>query len=89
MPAYGGKRRAPSMRHVLDRDHAETMDDHHLLCCWDTCDQYGYENIKAVERTGPMQYIHYVFCSERHKQYWLNSTRDLNNLPPGFRLGIL
>jgi hypothetical protein len=89
MPTYGGKRRI--MRGVVDLDHAETQvgGDHHLLCCWDTCDQRGFENIKAVERNGPYQNIHFVFCSERHKWYWLNSVRDLGNLPPGFKLSLI
>jgi hypothetical protein len=37
------------------------------------------------------RYMNYVFCSERHKQYWLASIRpgNNNNLPPGFRLAIV
>lgn len=89
LKAYAGKR---TERRVLDRDHAETMDDHHLLCCWDTCDRYGLELYKARVQDGTDRFPRntwYVFCSERHKQYWVNSTRDLNNLPPGFKLGII
>ncbi len=94
---YCGKR---SERRVLDRENAERLDYHHLLCCWDTCDRYGLEIYKirvnygilpgdGITRPDLPYNTWYVFCSERHRQYWANSHRDLNNLPPGFKLGII
>lgn len=37
------------------------------------------------------RYMNYVFCSERHKMYWLNTLHPGSNncLPPGWRLSIL
>lgn len=31
------------------------------------------------------EHIHYVFCTERHRLYFMNSHRDMGNLPAGFR----
>lgn len=31
------------------------------------------------------QHVNFVFCSERHKQYFLNSHNDLGKLPAGFK----
>ena len=33
--------------------------------------------------------IIYLFCCERHKLYWVNSHRDLYNLPAGSRGTLL
>lgn len=87
---FAGKKRI-ELR-VLDRENAERLDDHHLLCCWDTCDRYGLEifKIRVAYGTPAVPYnTFYVFCTERHRQYWANSHRDLNNLPAGFKLGII
>lgn len=86
---YAGKL---SSRMVLDRENAERLDDHHLLCCWDTCEKYGVENEKIRVKYGTPGYEYntwYVFCSERHKMYWAHSHRDLYNLPPGFKMGVI
>jgi len=37
---------------------------------------------------GHYKNVWYVFCSERHKRMWINSPRDLYNLPSGER-GLL
>lgn len=73
---------------MLDRDNAKLLDDHHLLCCWDTCEKDALSLYWARENNSTLvakQYVWYYFCSERHKQYWVNSTRDLYNLPAGLR----
>lgn len=58
-----------------------------LLCCWDTCDAPGttLHEVRVAEPTGT---AHYVFCRERHRQFWINSHRRNGALPPGFRLSI-
>lgn len=89
MPNYAGKR---SERRVLDRENAERLDEHHLLCCWDDCEKYGLELYKLRVKYGTPGYPYntwYVFCSERHLQYWRNSHRDLYNLPPGYKRSII
>jgi hypothetical protein len=65
----------------------------YVMCGWDTCERDGYESFKCtVNDSAPGQepkYITYVFCSERHRQYWINSIRDMNNLPAGYKRSIL
>ena len=31
--------------------------------------------------------VHFLFCSQRHKDYFVNSHRDMGNLPAGARNG--
>lgn len=84
---YRGKR---SERRVID-----PVDDARLMCCWTECERDGYDLYKAREYlginpvTGAPIYTWYVFCSERHKMYWVNSVHDLNNLPPGYKLAVI
>ena len=76
---------------ILDRDNADLLDDHHLLCCWDTCDNYASSLYKVrVDESTAVQtkIVWYTFCRDRCRQYWINSTRDLYNLPPGMRLSV-
>jgi hypothetical protein len=65
-----------------------------IICSWFECEQQGYELHKAVvhdhARGLPCnhelsRHTHYVFCSDAHKQYWVNSHRSMNNLPAGER----
>lgn len=74
---------------VINHDRGGT----HIMCGWDTCERDGYENNKVVVHEGAPGYeakdITYIFCSERHRQYWLHSTVSCNNLPPGYRSSIL
>lgn len=59
-----------------------------IVCCWDTCERDGVELHKARVNEGGPNHPHiviYVFCSETHKFYWVNSHRDMGNLPPGYR----
>jgi hypothetical protein len=66
----------------------------HILCSWDTCENDGYELYKVRVNTAnegfEVRYMNYVFCSERHKQYWLANIRpgSNNNLPPGYKRSI-
>lgn len=59
----------------------------HLLCCWDTCTRDGVELHKVVVRE-PTGNACYVFCSERHRQFFIHSHRRNGTLPPGFRLAV-
>lgn len=68
--------------------------DNFIRCAWFECDQDGFELYKSVfhehARGLPCddprsEHVNFVFCSERHKQYYLHSHKDLNMLPPGFK----
>jgi hypothetical protein len=66
----------------------------HILCSWSDCELDGFELYKVRVKTGNAddpRYMNYVFCTERHKQYWLNDVRPGggNNLPPGYKRSIL
>ena len=59
-----------------------------LLCCWQECEKDGVEMHKARVKEGTAGYCFYVFCSERHKMYWVNSHRDNGNLPAGWKYSV-
>jgi len=55
-------------------------------CAVDRQHVYGVR-VDESTRYAP-KFVTYFFCRETCKQYWLNSTRDLYNLPPGMRLSV-
>lgn len=59
----------------------------YVVCAWDECEQDGVESNKCTVNYGkpgyPDQIVKYVFCSERHRQYWINSHHSYGNLPSG------
>jgi hypothetical protein len=68
--------------------------DRWLRCCWDDCDNDGYDLYKSrlhdhsrgiscddILSKHPI----YVFCSERHKQYFLYSHVKQGYLPAGMK----
>jgi hypothetical protein len=59
----------------------------HLPCCWDDCTRDGVELHKTTVKE-PTGNANYVFCSERHRQYWINSHRNNGMLPAGYRLSV-
>jgi hypothetical protein len=68
--------------------------DRRVMCAWDNCEAEGYELYKCVVHdhrnyiacdNPSAKHIGYVFCTERHKMYWVNSTRSYGNLPSGYR----
>lgn len=66
--------------------------DSKVLCAWDECSNDGYELHKVRVNYGTAvapHILNYVFCSERHKQYFINSHRRYGNLPPGYRLSTI
>lgn len=58
-------------RKVISRDSGNW-----LLCCWDDCERFGYEihhvTINDAKPGYPPKLVKFVFCSERHRQYWLD-----------------
>lgn len=52
-----------------------------ILCAWDTCGRYGYDEIKVVVKE-PSKELHYIFCSEAHKSFYVHSHRDNGKLSP-------
>lgn len=80
---------APSSRGVID-----PADGAHLDCCWSDCERRGYMlyRVRIYEGYHPGTrapvYTWKIFCSERHKQYYVHAPRSLNKLPPGYRLAL-
>lgn len=69
-------------RKVINHDRGGTF----VCCAWDECDKDGFEifKVRAHEHAHSIscysdlaKHINYVFCSERHKQYWLNATGEM------------
>lgn len=52
-----------------------------ILCCWDTCEKPGYDEIKLVVKE-PGKTLHYIFCSDRHKRYHIHGHREFGKLAP-------
>lgn len=84
-PHLGGA--VPVGRHVVDTSDGTTLD-----CCWSDCEKAGLTlyRVRIYEgdnpATGERIYSWKVFCTDRHKQYYINAPRSLNNLPPGMRM---
>lgn len=71
-----GTTHARVMRRVIIRE-GERIGNN-ARCCWDQCDTDGYDLYKARVRDTahgiePAIFTWYLFCSERHKQYWVDS----------------
>lgn len=74
---------------VINLDHAGTR---HVMCAWDDCENDGVELHQVRINYGtPVtpHVVRHVFCSERHKQYWINSVRSYGRLPPGYRRSVI
>lgn len=58
-----------------------------IFCGWDDCDLDGFALFQVVINAAkpgfPRKLERYVFCTERHKQYWLNSHIAYGQLPSG------
>jgi hypothetical protein len=74
---------------VINHDRGGT----YVLCAWDTCERPGYETYKCVEHDNAPGYepktLTYVFCSERHRQYFIHSLVMAGQLPPGYKRSIV
>lgn len=86
------KRHGINEKVVINLDHAG---DRHVMCAWDDCENDGYELYKVVINYGKTETPHivnHVFCSERHKQYFIHGSTRLaayGQLPPGHRRSTL
>jgi hypothetical protein len=86
-------RDSSAWRHGIVQKKVHNMDSGEgraIVCAWDTCERVGYEMYKIINHLGNERgerTMNYVFCSERHKQYWIAAIRpgNNNNLPPGMR----
>lgn len=75
---------------VINHDRGGT----HVMCAWDTCTNDGYESnkVRINEGVGEDKYISYVFCTERHRNYFIDQLRPglyAGLLAPGNRSGLL
>lgn len=64
----------------------------YIMCSWDECERYGVMlyGVRIPYGVSPNDYtVIHLFCSERHKQYFLNGHRHYGKLPPGYRLSVL
>lgn len=76
-------------KRVINLDHDG---DRHICCGWDDCEKDGVDlhQIRINYGKDGFPYIvKHVFCSERHRQYWINSVKAYGRLPPGFRRSIV
>jgi hypothetical protein len=83
----------PVSKQVLSRDN-----DRWLRCCWDDCDNQGYELHKTRFHDHPRgtacdfpdaKHLWYVFCTDRHRMFFLNSHRANGMLPAGAKLSLV
>lgn len=64
-----------------------------LMCCWSDCVEDGHQEhrMEVPDTQTPGLKLVYTFCCRQHRNYYLYSHKDLNNLPPNYRptAGIL
>jgi hypothetical protein len=58
--------------------------DQAYLCCWDDCSKRG-TMLHLLRIWEGEELTNYVFCSDRHKQYHINSHVAYGKLPAGHR----
>lgn len=51
-----------------------------ILCAWDDCQNSGYDEIKVIV-TEQGKRLHYIFCSEQHRQLHINGHHEYGKLP--------
>jgi hypothetical protein len=78
---------------VLSRD-----DETWLTCCWADCERPGYSSNRTYFHdhnpgfpcTAPeAKHVWYVFCTERHRQFFLHSHKAMGKLPPGYAKAVV
>jgi hypothetical protein len=83
---------------VLSVDKANRGETLWLLCCWEDCERQGVQAHKTFSHdharglrcdSAMSKHSWFVFCSERHRQLFLNSHISKGNLPTGERGRIL
>lgn len=79
-----GTTKARVEKRVVNHDQGGTF----VVCAWDTCDRDGtqlysvmqHEHARSIACDSSLaKHITFVFCTERHKQYWLNATGPAAN----------
>lgn len=61
-----------------------------VTCAWDDCERPGWQEVRIeVTDPGADRAVTYVFCTDRHRDYWRHSHKDNGNLPPGSKLRVL
>ena len=83
-------------KRILSVDAARQGETRWLLCCWDDCQEYGvdlhktmfHDHARGLPCPHPdSRHIWYVFCSERHRQLFLNSHHAYGKLGAGHGRG--
>lgn len=74
-------RQATRRLHIPGKTRVRNGEGKPLPCSWDECWEDGYDEIKVVV-TEPTKKLHYIFCSEEHKRYYVNSHHSYGNLTP-------
>jgi hypothetical protein len=63
-----------------------------IRCAWFECEREGYELYKSVfhEHASTLacdnpvsSHVHFIFCTERHRQFFRNSHLNFGQLPAG------
>lgn len=52
-----------------------------IRCAWDDCQSPGYDEHKVIINE-PNKKLHYIFCSDRHRQFHINSHHSYGKLHP-------
>ena len=82
---------------VLSLDKARSGETRWLPCCWDDCERTGttlyqtrfHDHSPHVSCETPwVKHVWYVFCSERHKQLFLNGHHEYGKLASGTGRGL-
>ncbi len=58
-----------------------------IVCNWDDCEKFGHEEHKVVVRE-PAKNLHYIFCNQTHRDFWVNSHKDNGNLASGSKSAL-
>lgn len=74
---------------VINMDQGGERSDGHIMCGWDECDKQGFDTNRVQVNDAASGYepriMKWVFCSEKHKQFFVYSTTHYGQLPPGYK----
>jgi hypothetical protein len=85
----GRREHAIITRKVVNTDNAGKT---FIRCAWDDCEKPGYQlHLVRVDYGAPgvPHVLNYVFCSDRHKMYFVHSHRAYGRLPPGWKMSVI
>lgn len=83
---------------ILSMDKALSGETKWLECCWSDCQKTGttlhkvmfHDHNSAIQCDDILaKHVWYTFCSEKHRQYHINSHISNGNLPVGERGRII